>query len=88
MMIRIVIMIGTMIMMVMTMVRFRSMEDLGGKQEKTAGWELVRLLRFDPAHHGYEDQDQDHHHHGYEDQDQDQDHDHGDKGGDEGNDAW
>ena len=22
------------------------MEDLGGKQEKTAGWELVRLLRF------------------------------------------
>merc|ERR1719180_306133 len=25
--------------------RFRSMEDLGGKQEKTAGWELVRLLR-------------------------------------------
>ena len=72
MMIRIVIMIGTMNMMVMTMVRFRSMEDLGGKQEKTAGWELVRLLRFDPAHHGYEDQD----------------HDHGDKGGDEGNDAW
>ena len=70
-------MILTMIMMVMTMVRFRSMEDLGGKQEKTAGWELVRLLRFDSAHHGYEDQDQDHH-----------DHDHGDKGGDEGNDAW
>ena len=85
-MIRIVIMILTMIMMVMTMVRFRSMEDLGGKQEKTAGWELVRLLRFDSAHHGYEDQD--HHDHGYEDQDQDQDHDHGDKGGDEGNDAW
>ena len=76
MMIRIVIMILTMIMMVMTMVRFRSMEDLGGKQEKTAGWELVRLLRFDSAHHGYEDQDRD------------QDHDHGDKGGDEGNDAW
>ena len=75
MMIRIVIMIGTMIMMVMTMVRFRSMEDLGGKQEKTAGWELVRLLRFDSAHHGYEDQDRD------------QDHDHGEKGGDEGNDA-
>merc|ERR1719209_1856423 len=25
--------------------RFRSMEDLGPKQEKTAGWELVRLLR-------------------------------------------
>ena len=23
------------------------MEDLGPKQEKTAGWELVRLLRFD-----------------------------------------
>ena len=31
----------------MMVIRFRSMEDLGPKQEKTAGWELVRLLRFD-----------------------------------------
>ena len=32
---------------IMMVIRFRSMEDLGPKQEKTAGWELVRLLRFD-----------------------------------------
>ena len=79
------VMVFTMIQMMMTivfvliitMVRFRSMEDLGGKQEKTAGWELVRLLRFDPDHHDYEDDD-------WHDHDDDYD----DKCGDEGNNAW
>ena len=52
-MIRLITMIKMMITMMITNVRFRSMEDLGGKQEKTAGWELVRLLRFD---HHYEDE--------------------------------
>ena len=58
-----------------TAVRFRSMEDLGGKQEKTAGWELVRLLRFPHHRHGCEDNDHDHHHN--------KDHDHDEKGEDE-----
>ena len=74
-MIRMITMIKMMITMMITMVRFRSMEDLGGKQEKTAGWELVRLLRFD---HHYEDEDRDH--------DNDHDYDHDGKSGDEGND--
>ena len=35
------------------------MEDLGGKQEKTAGWELVRLLRFGEDDDGGDDDDDD-----------------------------
>ena len=80
------------VVLIIMVVRFRSMEDLGGKQEKTAGWELVRLLRFDRYHHDYEDDDWHDHDDDYDD-DHDNDHDdnhddHDDKCGDEGNDTW